>query len=116
MTMKIKPRRREDRELKAARFKRYRLKKPPEWNVWKGMKQRCYNSAHKKFDYYGGSGITVCERWRMHQTGFKNFLRDMGPRPADDYDLSRLDHNLPYCPTNCIWEPRRINRNVNGDH
>ena len=95
-------------------WQRYAAKKPPEWTVWKSMKIRCHYAEHRWYDNYGGRGIVVCDRWREHGAGFKNFLEDMGPRPSSEYDLSRRDHDGPYCRENCIWEHISSNRSNNG--
>src|SRR5215203_343786 len=54
------------------------LSRTVEYPVWRTMIARCYNSKSRCFRYYGGRGITVCERWR---NSFEAFLEDMGPRP-----------------------------------
>jgi hypothetical protein len=64
------------------------------------MIQRCTNSNDPSWNYYGGRGITVCDRWRK----FANFLADMGERPSLDHSLSRIDHNRNYEPGNAVWE------------
>jgi len=53
----------------------YEKNYPREYNSWSAMIARCYNPKHKKYQYYGGRGITVCIRWREE---FFNFLDDMG--------------------------------------
>ena len=102
------------KKKKAEKWKRYTSRKPPEWNVWRSMKIRCFNPRHRWFYMYGGRGITVCPHWLKYGQGFKNFLEDMGPRPGRDYDLSRRDHDGDYSPTNCIWQHRSFNRSDNG--
>ena len=47
------------------------------------MLGRCRNPALPAFRWYGGRGITVCERWQT----FEHFLADMGatltrPKPG----------------------------------
>lgn len=42
------------------------------------MTARCRNPKHKDYKYYGARGISVCTQW----LDFKNFLADMGERPA----------------------------------
>ena len=75
----------------------------PEYSIYKGMKSRCYNSNNKAFEYYGGRGIKVCERWLE---SFQNFYEDMGPMP-ENHSIERIDNNLGYGPSNCKWIPLR---------
>lgn len=41
---------------------------------YRSMKNRCYDSTHKAYKWYGGKGIAVCDRWL---NGFKYFFEDM---------------------------------------
>lgn len=96
------------------------LIKTPEYIVWAGMKSRCDDPNHKSWNYYGGRGITVCDRWR----NFLAFLSDMGPRPSPNHSIERRDNSVCYCPENCYWETHknqmrntRLNRflSLNGE-
>lgn len=73
------------------------------------MLGRCRNPNDPGWDYYGGRGIGVCERWSL----FENFLADMGERPAG-HTLDRFpDGDGNYEPTNCRWATyKQQSRNI----
>jgi hypothetical protein len=77
-----------------------------EYAIWAGMLQRCKNPNRKCFAAYGGSGISVCIRWRDGENGihpFVCFLADVGERPTRKHSLEREDATKNYEPGNVRW-------------
>lgn len=74
----------------------------PEYNSWRAMKARCYDTKYWAYNRYGGRGIKVCDRW-LGKNGFSNFLQDMGKKPTIKHSLDRIDNNLDYTFGNCKW-------------
>ena len=82
--------------------------KRTEYTIWSGIKGRCFNPKNPVYQYYGGRGIIVCERWRF---SFENFFEDMGQRPSLDFSLDRIDPNGNYEPGNCRWATMKEQQN-----
>ena len=73
------------------------------YRSWASMKSRCTNPKSTAWEYYGGRGIKVCERWLL----FENFLADMGERP-EGKSIDRFpDQNGNYEKDNCRWATQK---------
>lgn len=70
----------------------------PEYQSWRGMKERCNNPKNSHYEIYGGRGISYPDDW----SDFSVFLKDMGNRPIGT-QLDRIDVNISYSKDNCKW-------------
>jgi hypothetical protein len=71
----------------------------PTYSAWRDMKSRCTNLNIAAYQWYGGAGIKVCDRWL---DSFEAFLEDMGEKP-EGTTLSRFADTGDYEPGNCAW-------------
>ena len=84
------------------------MNKSTEHKSWTHIKDRCYNPNNKSYKYYGGRGITVCDRWLE---SFENFFEDMGLKPDPTYSIERENVDGNYEPNNCVWANRETQAN-----
>jgi hypothetical protein len=99
--------------LAKSRIKHGFSHKISEYNIWSGMKARCYNRRSAGWKRYGGRGIGVAEQWR---DSFDQFLADVGRRPSVEYSLDRIDVDGDYGPDNCRWALQSIQQNNRRDN
>lgn len=85
----------------------------PEYSSWSAMLTRCNNPNTQDWKYYGGRGISVCERWK----DFRNFEKDMGKKPSPEHSIDRINNEGNYEPENCVWStPLQQARNRRPPH
>lgn len=89
--------------------KSHGLSKDKFYQVWNGIKQRCYNPNNKNYKNYGGRGITVCKEWSDSFQAFYDWAINNGYK--DGLQIDRIDVDGNYEPNNCRWVDRFTNNN-----
>lgn len=85
------------------------------YNIWCGMKSRCYNPNAPKYHRYGARGIKVCKEWASDFTAFRDWALTHGY--ADNLSIDRIDNDGNYEPANCRWATmKQQNRNRSTNH
>lgn len=64
------------------------------------MKNRCSNPKDGHWEWYGATGITVCEEWQKFEA-FRDWALENGY--ADNCVIDRKDSSKGYSPENCQW-------------
>ena len=76
------------------------------YEIYHGMKKRCYKKESPTFKNYGGRGIEICEEC-LGEHGFENFYNWAMSNGYDNkLSIDRSDNNGNYCPENCRWSTK----------
>jgi len=84
------------------------------YQIWKNMKQRCYNNNNPRYKDYGSRGIKICEEWLNNFKLFQEWSISNGYNEYLTIDRKNNDGN--YEPNNCRWVDWLIqanNKNTN---
>ena len=95
---------------------KHNFTKDPEYNsiyaIWKSMRERCRNPKDKRFNRYGGRGISICSTWEDPKK-FVEWALLNGYKKGLTIDRKNNDGN--YSPENCHFVPLKENNRNNSN-
>lgn len=90
-----------------------------EYNLYRGIKNRCFNKRTPDYNKYGGRGITLHKEWLDDFMLFYEYIKqELGERPSNNHTLDRIDNDGNYEPGNIRWADKITqarNRRVRKD-
>ena len=80
------------------------------YSIWGTMKDRCLNPNNKRYNDWGGRGISICPEWTDKENGYINF-RDwaLNNGYAEGLQINRINNDDNYEPNNCNWVTSKEN-------
>lgn len=78
------------------------------YRIWYDMKNRCYNPKATGYEYYGGAGIIVCDRWsdyfKFEEDMYESYIEHVEKYGEKDTTIDRYPNKLGnYEPSNVRW-------------
>lgn len=83
------------------------------YSIWYKMIDRCENANEKKYKYYGGKGVKVCDEWHDPCIFFK-WAFESGYK--ENLTIDRINFNGDYEPNNCRWITFKKQQNNRSDN
>lgn len=82
----------------------HKLCKTAEYRLWQNIKDRCSNEKNPNFQYYGGRGIFVCDKWKnSFESFYHDIVSEIGKKPSKNVSLDRKNNDKGYRPKNVRW-------------
>ena len=79
------------------------------YNIWLGIKKRCYSPKDSHYERYGLRGISMCDEWKSDYSSFRSWAITNGY--DDKLSIDRIDNDKGYSPDNCRWADNSTQQN-----
>lgn len=79
-----------------------------EYILWINIKERCFNTKHIMYKYYGGRGIKMYKLWIKKPIDFISYVKSLPDYGLENYSLDRIDNDGNYEPNNLRWVDKTI--------
>lgn len=79
--------------------------RPPLYNIWAGIKKRCFCTTNLNYQKYGATGISMCADWARSFRCFESYVHAIiGARPSPKHSIDRYPNpHGNYEPGNIRW-------------
>ena len=85
------------------------------YNIWKGMRRRCYSESAKDYKNYGGRGIRFSDSWLDFMEFFKDmndeYIKHTNKYGEKNTSIDRINSSGNYCKENCRWATASVQAN-----
>lgn len=81
------------------------------YNIWKGIKQRCYQKNNIGYCDYGERGISMYDEWKNGFQSFYDYVSKLPHFGEKGYSIDRIDVNGNYEPQNIKWSTAKEQSN-----
>lgn len=83
------------------------LSRTKAYKIWRGIKERCYDSNHEAFHNYGGRGIDMFSIWKEDSIVFCKYIESLSGY-SDELTLDRENNDKGYYPGNLRWTTNTV--------
>lgn len=74
-------------------------------SIWRGIILRCNDPKYRRYEDYGGRGISVCAEWLDGEV-FSKWAIENGYK--DNLSIDRINNDGNYEPKNCRWTTNKV--------
>lgn len=85
------------------------------YRTWDHVIQRCYNPKSNGYQYWGGRGIKVYEKWINDPAAFCEYISKLPHFGEEGRSLDRINNDGNYEPNNLRWSTKS-EQNFNKRH